>query len=138
MGTTILLVDDDVSARKTLAVLLQRFGFRIVEAEDGNEALCTAKSLTADLVLSDYAMPGMNGAVFLRELKTKIPAYANVPFILFSGYIDQWTGGPDDPAPDVVLPKPVTAERLISEINGAIKRHRAASSGVAPVRPPAF
>lgn len=126
MGTTILLVDDDVGARRTLAALLQRFGFRVVEAEDGPEALITARTLVPDIVLSDYNMPGMNGAALLRELRSSLPALATVPFILFSGYIDHWTGTADDPAPDVVLSKPVTVERLLGEINAVIKRRRAA------------
>ena len=125
MGTTILLVDDDVGARRTLAALLQRFGFRVVEAEDGPEALMTAKTLVPDVILSDYSMPGMNGAALLREIRTSLPALAAVPFILFSGYIDHWTGSADDPAPDVVLSKPVTVERLLGEINAVLKRRRA-------------
>ncbi len=131
MGTTILLVDDDVGARRTLASLLQRFGFRVIEAEDGPEALITARTLVPDVVLSDYNMPGMNGAALLRELRTTLPALATVPFILFSGYIDHWTGTADDPAPDVVLAKPVTIERLLGEINAVLKRRRLAAA--APV-----
>ena len=128
MGTTILLVDDDVGARRTLASLLQRFGFRVVEAEDGQEALITARTLVPDIVLSDYNMPGMNGATLLRELRASLPALAGVPFILFSGYIDHWTGTADDPAPDVVLAKPVTVERLLGEINAVLKRRRVAAA----------
>jgi len=138
MGTTILLVDDDVGARRTLAALLQRFGFRVIEAEDGPEALITARTLVPDIVLSDYNMPGMNGAALLRELRTSLPALATVPFILFSGYIDHWTGTAEDPAPDVVLSKPVTVERLLGEINAVIKRRRAALASaqtVPAVRP---
>lgn len=127
MGTTILLVDDDVGARRTLASLLQRFGFRVVEAEDGQEALITAKTLVPDVILSDYNMPGMNGAALLRELRTGRPTLANVPFVLFSGYMDHWTGTAEDPAPDVVLAKPVTVERLLGEINAVLKRSRAAA-----------
>ncbi len=135
MGTTILLVDDDVGARRTLASLLQRFGFRVVEAEDGPEALITARTLVPDIVLSDYNMPGMNGAALLRELRTSLPALATVPFVLFSGYIDHWTGAADDPAPDVVLSKPVTIERLLGEINAVLKRRQAAANAPATPRP---
>ncbi|MBK8474814.1 MAG: response regulator [Opitutaceae bacterium] len=130
MGTTILLVDDDVGARRTLAALLQRFGFRVIEAEDGPEALITAKTLVPDIVLSDYNMPGMNGAALLRELRRSLPALASVPFILFSGYIDHWTGTAEDPAPDVVLSKPVTVERLLGEINAVLKRRRSSQAAV--------
>ncbi|HLP02646.1 MAG TPA: response regulator [Opitutaceae bacterium] len=137
MGTTILLVDDDVGARRTLASLLQRFGFRVVEAEDGPEALITARTLVPDLVLSDYNMPGMNGAALLRELRTTLPTLAAVPFVLFSGYIDHWTGTADDPAPDVVLSKPVTIERLLGEINALLKRRNASPRAIEPATRPA-
>ena len=105
---------------------------RIVEAEDGAEALAIARTLTPDLILSDYNMPVMNGAVLLRELRTKLPGLNHVPFILLSGYIDHWTGGPEDPAPDVVLPKPITVERLIGEINAALRSHRLAPGSELP------
>lgn len=138
MGTTILLVDDDVGARRTLASLLQRFGFRVIEAEDGPEALITARTLVPDVVLSDYNMPGMNGAALLRELRTTLPALASVPFILFSGYIDHWTGTADDPAPDVVLAKPVTIERLLGEINAVLKRRRSSVASSVTAQPRAL
>jgi CheY-like chemotaxis protein len=132
MGNSILLVDDDPSARRTLAQLLQQFGFHIVEAEDGPEALNTLKAVPIDLVLSDYNMPGMNGGELLRQLRVTRPDLAHVPFIIFSGYIDRWTGGPQEPAPDVVLPKPLTVERLLGAINGALKRRRTAAPAPAP------
>jgi CheY-like chemotaxis protein len=133
MGTKILVVDDDPAARRTLAALLQQFGFQIVEAEDGLEALQAIKLVSPDLILCDYNMPGMNGGAVLREFRSKFPERTNVPFIIFSGYIERWTGGPDDPAPDLVLPKPLTVEKLLSAINGAIKRRRAAAQD--PIAP---
>lgn len=131
MEPTILLVDDDVGARRTLASLLQRFGFRVVEAEDGPEALITAKTLIPDVVLSDYHMPGMNGAALLRELRRCRPPLATVPFMLFSGFIDHWTGTAADPAPDVVLSKPMTIEHLIAEINSVLRRRQPAAASLA-------
>jgi len=126
MGSKILLVDDDAAARRTLGMLLQQFGFAVVQAEDGAEALALARAVSPDLILCDYNMPGMNGGAVLRELRLKQPENAHVPFLIISGYIDKWTGGPDDPAPDVVLPKPLTVEKLLGAINGALKQRRSA------------
>jgi two-component SAPR family response regulator len=58
-----------------------------------------------------------------------------VPFIIFSGYIDRWPGGPDDPVPDEVLPKPLTMDTLLRSINKALSRRRAAAAAAA-ARPP--
>ena len=76
MGTTILLVDDDIGARRTLASLLQRFGFRVVEAEDGQEALITAKTLVI-CGADDPIVPTVWGAHLATEFQAGW--YATVP-----------------------------------------------------------
>jgi CheY-like chemotaxis protein len=121
MPPTILLVDDDHLPRRTLAQVLQRLGYYVIEAEDGGEALAAARSVTPDLVLSDYFMPVMNGAQLLQELRAD-PVLQRIPFILISGYVDRIPGEPDMPQPDLVLAKPVTIARLAAAIDSTLHR----------------
>ncbi len=120
MGRTILLIDDDTMARRTLAGLLNRMGYRVYEAEDGTEGLASAQSLRPDLIVSDFRMPGMSGAELLQALRD-LPETEKTPFIMISGYIDHL---PDSTTaqPDVLLTKPVTFERLATAIYSALSR----------------
>lgn len=80
----ILVVDDDFLVRTGTAAMLEDLGHSVIEAELGQEALqmLTASS-TVDLVLTDFAMPGMNGAELIRQINEKFP-HMNVLFV--SGY----------------------------------------------------
>ncbi len=120
MGRTILLIDDDTMARRTLAGLLNRMGYRVYEAEDGTEGLSSAQSLRPDIIVSDYKMPGMTGGELLQEVRA-LPDLEKTPFIMISGYIDHMPD-PEAAQPDVLLTKPVTFERLAPAIYSALSR----------------
>src|SRR5919197_618190 len=70
---TILCVDDEPSVLTTLKALLESAGFRVLVAESGPEALALFQSERVDLVIMDYVMPGMNGMVAARTMKTIKP-----------------------------------------------------------------
>jgi CheY-like chemotaxis protein len=85
-GRTVLLVDDDDAVREVSAGILDDLGYRVVEAGSGGaalEALETAPRV--DLVVLDYAMPGMNGAEVEREIKARRP---QLPILFATGYAD--------------------------------------------------
>jgi phosphoserine phosphatase RsbU/P len=65
----ILLVDDSAPQRKVLAKMLQRWGYAVVEATSGAEALDVALRSEIDIVLSDWVMPGMSGVEFCRAFR---------------------------------------------------------------------
>jgi two-component system, chemotaxis family, chemotaxis protein CheY len=69
MNPKILVVDDSVSVRQLTLFVLQRAGYDPVGAADGAEAL---QKLTPDtkLIIADYMMPGMNGAEFIRAVRS--------------------------------------------------------------------
>ena len=69
----ILLVDDDASVRRVLQFKLQKRGFAVATAADGNEALENLNTETFDLLLSDIRMPGMDGIELLERAKTIQP-----------------------------------------------------------------
>ncbi|MDJ0522434.1 MAG: response regulator [Planctomycetota bacterium] len=84
----ILVVDDDENVRKPLARFLERSGYDVLAAQDGEEAESLVLSQRPDIVITDVAMPGVNGLELCRRLKRESP---DMPIVLMSG----WTSGVD-------------------------------------------
>jgi CheY-like chemotaxis protein len=85
-GGSILLVDDDEGVRETTAAMLRDLGFKVIEAGSGGaalEVLDTRRKI--DLLLLDFAMPGMNGAEVARAAHARRP---NLPILFVTGYAD--------------------------------------------------
>jgi signal transduction histidine kinase len=84
---SILLVDDDKAVREVTAALLNDLGYEVREAGSGGAALdLLAHGLRVDLLLVDFAMPGMNGAELAREVQTRWPT---LPILFVTGFADR-------------------------------------------------
>ena len=70
---TILVVDDDPTARDLLATVLQYASHTVLQAQDGPEGLQTATAERVDLIIVDLLMPSMNGLEFVRRLRENEP-----------------------------------------------------------------
>lgn len=81
-GRRVLLVDDQAEVLAVVGRMVRALGHEVVTALDGPEALSAASRGPVDLVISDYHMPGMNGAEVASRLQTVAPT---VPVVLFSG-----------------------------------------------------
>jgi CheY-like chemotaxis protein len=79
----ILLVDDDVTLRELLADALEREGFAVLRAGNGEEGVAAALAGKPDLVISDIVMPRMNGWELCETLRT-IPSTKAIPFLFLS------------------------------------------------------
>ena len=79
----VLVVDDDPDVRLFLSETLQNLGFDVVVAEDAEHGLDVLEAADPDLVLVDFAMPGMNGAQMATVVRARRP---DVPIIFASGY----------------------------------------------------
>jgi two-component system chemotaxis response regulator CheY len=82
----VLVVDDDPNARTLCSINLLHEGLEVLEAEDGRRGLVRARLESPDLVVTDVAMPGLNGfelAEALRDDNT-----ARIPLIFISGEHD--------------------------------------------------
>ncbi len=86
--STVLIVDDEPSARDTLEALLYREGYDLAFASDGPEALEKAASLTPDVILLDVMMPGMDGFEVCRRLRAD-PLLAESPVIMVTALDDR-------------------------------------------------
>ena len=80
---TILVVDDSSALRRTLALTLQKAGYRVVEARDGLEALNQLETTAVNLVICDVEMPNMNGFEFLSQ-RRRNSAYVKIPVFMLT------------------------------------------------------
>ena len=80
---SILAVDDSASIRQLVSHVLTKAGFRVVLAEDGEEALDYAREHSVDLVLTDVNMPKLDGIGLLKSLRA-LPNYKFVPMLVLT------------------------------------------------------
>jgi two-component system cell cycle response regulator DivK len=83
--TTILVVDDFDDTRLLLRTWLERKGFRVIEAVNGNEAVSRAETETPDLIIMDVEMPELDGLSATRKIRNLKPL-ENVPVVAVSAY----------------------------------------------------
>jgi len=117
----ILVVDDEELIREVLAVVLSEDGHTVESAANGAEGLQKLSVRPFDVVITDRAMPRMNGDQFAAAVRD---LYPDMPVILLTGFGDLMTAVGDHPAVfDVVARKPFTADSLRAAIAEALACH---------------
>jgi DNA-binding response OmpR family regulator len=116
---TILLVDDEESIQKLLAYPLERDGFRVVQARDGEEALECFSQADVDLVVLDLALPKLDGIEVCKRLRTR----SAVPIIMLTARDDEFDKvlglelGADD-----YITKPFSIREFRSRVRALLRR----------------
>jgi signal transduction histidine kinase/ActR/RegA family two-component response regulator len=127
-AATVLLVDDDTRVRLTLAEHLADVGYRVVQASDGLDAVTRLDSgQPIDLLITDFAMPGMNGLALIQVVRRRLP---DLPVVLLTGFAD--VGVRDrlvhDPADGMVLlQKPIAPDDLAARAASLLKQWQQAA-----------
>lgn len=83
-GSRVLLVDDEFAGAEVLALILAGEGYQVTTVPDGRQALARLHEAAPDLVVTDFMMPGMNGAQLVGAIRD-LPAYQHVPVLMISG-----------------------------------------------------
>jgi len=114
----ILLVEDDVNLREAVSDTLQLNGYKVIQAEDGQQALLKLQNHKIDLVLSDVQMQPMDGFELLQNLKQK---NAQLPVIMMTAYgtIEKAVQAIRDGATDYLV-KPFESDELIRLLEAII------------------
>ena len=105
MGHKILIVEDSPTQAMILSVLLEKEGYRVRIARDGQEGLQAAREDKPDLILSDIQMPSMNGYEMCRAIKSE-PSLKHIPVVLLTSLSD---------AADVLRALEVTADYYLTK-----------------------
>jgi two-component system phosphate regulon response regulator PhoB len=129
MSPLILIVEDEAALVTLLRYNLEREGFRVVSAPDGEEALLLAREEKPDLVLLDWMLPLLSGIEVCRQLR-RLPETRAVPIIMLTarGEEGDKLRGLDSGADDYVT-KPFSPSELIARIRAVMRRTRPAASG---------
>ncbi|MGL5032769.1 MAG: response regulator, partial [Microcystaceae cyanobacterium] len=81
---TILVVDDSAALRRTLALTLEKSGYRVIQAKDGQEALDTlGRTMGINLIICDVEMPNLNGFEFLGQ-RRRNPEMMKIPVAMLT------------------------------------------------------
>jgi PAS domain S-box-containing protein len=119
MGSeTILLAEDDPGVRSLVTAVLQRYGYSVMTAVDGRQAvdLYATFGHLVDLIISDIGMPDMTGPDLVRTIRE---AGAGVPVLYISGFTASSLPATDD-GPRSFLPKPFTPLELAQAVRQAL------------------
>ncbi len=111
-GASILLVDDDNAVREVTRAMLHELGYAVREAGSGGAALdVLAREPKIDLMIVDFAMPGMNGAEVARQAQARRPS---LPILFVTGFSDRSRmAGVDETH---ILAKPFVYDELASKV----------------------
>ena len=121
-GARILVVDDSQDTLDMLQILLEGEGAVVETAASGAEALRKAKTAQMDLIISDIAMPEMDGYELLKELRAQ-PNYADVPAIALTGLGREEDVERARQAGFIThLTKPLNFEELVRLVRDALRR----------------
>ena len=116
-SATILLVDDEEIVRTATAEMLRDIGYSVTEATSASQALVAIKGgVEIDAVVTDYLMPGMNGAQLIQEMRQ---IGRRLPVLLITGYAAK---GEDVPVGVPVLSKPFRQADLARHLNDLLRR----------------
>ena len=131
-GAVILLVDDDSAVRDVTASILEDLGYVVLKLGSGGAALdLLDRQSNVDLILLDFAMPGMSGMEVARQVQSKYPA---IPILFVTGYADK--NAFRDVGEDRIVKKPFVGDELAEKVNAALRRGISHHSGkvVVPLR----
>ena len=118
-GKTVLVVDDDPVVRAAAVDMLESYGFDVLFAASGNDALgIIGSARPVDLILADFRLGGMNGIELVRQARVLKP---HLRAILISGLGDVKNRVKDDDV--TVLQKPLRAEELLQQVRSALMMH---------------
>lgn len=122
MTPTILLVEDEAALITLLRYNLEKAGFRLVEARDGEEGLILAKEEKPDLILLDWMLPLMSGLQVCRQLR-RDPETRHTPIILLTarGEESDKVRGLESGADDYIT-KPFSPNELLARVRAVLRR----------------
>jgi two-component system phosphate regulon response regulator PhoB len=125
---SILVVEDEAPLVTLLRYNLEKEGFAVTEAHDGEEALMHLRESAPDAVLLDWMLPRVSGLEVCRQIR-RVPAWRDLPVIILTarGEEGDRVRGLDSGADDYIV-KPFSPSELIARLRAVIRRARPATT----------
>lgn len=117
---TVLIIDDDEDSRLFLGDTVASGGYQPLFAPDGQAAFELLRKRAVDVIVTDLAMPGINGLRLIREL---CESGERIPIIAVSGINADQLHLAQDYGADAALPKPVDRRQLLAWIRHLASEH---------------
>ncbi len=111
MSKIVLVVEDYADTRTMMKFLLQRFGYDVIEAADGQEAVDRAKENQPDLILMDLSLPVMDGLTATQIIR-KVEGYGKIPIIAVTAYGNSYYRRAIEAGCDDLINKPLDFDKL--------------------------
>lgn len=126
---SVLVVEDEPAQREVLTYNLEAEGFRVAQADNGEEALLLVAEETPDLIVLDWMLPNVSGIEVCRRLKSK-PETKGVPIIMLSARSEEvdLVRGLETGADDYMV-KPYSVVELMARVRTQLRRTRPSSVG---------
>ncbi|MCK7488159.1 MAG: response regulator transcription factor [Bacillus subtilis] len=121
----ILVVEDESAIRKLIATYLQKQGYEVIEAKNGEEGFAVFADELVHLIITDIMMPVIDGNQFVRKVRR---LNADVPILVLTaldGYIDKeksYAGGADD-----YMVKPIDMNEMMLRVKALLRRYKNAT-----------
>lgn len=117
VGYTVLVVEDIHDVRELVRVVLESEGYRVIEAENGLNAVEAARQHQPDAILMDMSMPMMDGCQTTRRIRQQ-PGLATVPIIACTAYNRwEWRGKSILAGCTDFLTKPLEVKKLLAMLS---------------------
>jgi two-component system phosphate regulon response regulator PhoB len=126
---TVLIVEDEPAQREVLAYNLEAEGYRVAQADNGEEALLIVSEGAPDLIVLDWMLPNVSGIEVCRRLKSR-PETRAVPIIMLSARSEEvdLVRGLETGADDYMV-KPYSVVELMARVRTQLRRSRPSALG---------
>ena len=119
---TILVIEDYADTRALICSTLRKAGYHVIEAEDGVEGLLKASASYPDLVITDLALPEMDGVETSRRIR-QMPKLSRTPIFVVSALLTKEVEADARAAGcSEVFPKPFEIDELIGRVRASVGR----------------
>lgn len=121
-GPLVLIVEDDLETRRFFSDVLTESGFRVDQAHNGHQALEKALASNPALVITDIAVPGIDGIELCLRLRADART-SDIPILAVTGYGDRrYPDRAIQAGADYVLIKPCDPETIVAEARRLLER----------------
>ncbi len=129
LAPTVLIVEDEAAQREVLAYNLEAEGYRVAQADNGEEALLMVAEEAPDLIVLDWMLPSVSGIEVCRRLKSR-PETRAVPIIMLSARSEEvdLVRGLETGADDYMV-KPYSVLELMARVKSQLRRTRTSAMG---------